>query len=474
MQVLVGVHDPSGVDTRALTLDATGPASPLVHEAHVGAGVHVSVDLFAPQRFTGVSVEKLDDTSMSLVADLIGERALRTLLVAEDGTRLTVDPSAGTPWLRVATVDALDRWLHLPLDQSLVDAERGVSRLRAAASLPTGSPAQRLVIGDALRLTRNASTGVVHHLRRLARASAPLQERLRSTLDHLVAGYAELTTHVSGPDLQLAAVQRAWRSLCDHRVPGAPMLPRQLRRPQRPRSDRPVAENPIDPRLVPARLLGGPADPGSAELYPVHDPTGNSAVRIEVVAFAGADVDDDPAQRLLVHVVDRRTSDPLGHGLLTAVPATRAAPQRRFQATTPLADRTVTDVRVDVYDVLKGAPPALRDAGALREARCASVFLAEWRRLVASARLSADRAALGDRIRPLAERLRWVTVGTGAPPFPGCPPVGRLLDLVEKDSDPVESLWIAGSDVASGDDELGFATGAGRLLVAEVASAGRT
>ena len=127
MQVLVGVHDPSGVDAPALTLDATGPASPLVHEAHVGAGVHVSVDLLAPQRFTGVSVEKLDDTSVPLVAALIGERALRALLGTDDSTRLTVEPSAGTPWLRVATVDALDRWLHLPLDQSLVDAERGVS-----------------------------------------------------------------------------------------------------------------------------------------------------------------------------------------------------------------------------------------------------------------------------------------------------------------------------------------------------------
>ena len=331
------------------------------------------------------------------------------------------------------------------------------------------------MIGDALRLTRNASTGVVHHLRRLTRASAPLQEGLRSALDHVVAGYAELATHVSGPDLQLAAVPQAWRSLGDHRAPGgAPTVPQQPRRPQRSRSDHPAAESQIDPRLVPARLLGDSAEPGSAELYPVHDSTGSSAVRIEVVAFAGADIDEDLAQRLLVRVVDRRTSDPLGHGLLTAVPASRAAPQRRFQATLPLAGRTVTDVRADVYDVLKGAPPTLRDAGAsLREARCASVFLGEWRRLVALARLSADRAALGDRIRPLAERLRWVTVDTGAPPFPGCPSVGRLLDLAKEDSDPAESLWIAGSDVASGDDELGFASGVGRLLVAEVASASR-
>jgi hypothetical protein len=58
-------------------------------------------------------------------------------------------------------IDALGRWLHLPLDQSLVDAERAISRLRAAATLPPDSAGRRLVVADALRLARNASTGVV-------------------------------------------------------------------------------------------------------------------------------------------------------------------------------------------------------------------------------------------------------------------------------------------------------------------------
>jgi hypothetical protein len=472
MQVLVGARDRPGVDARALTLDVAGPVSPLVHEAHIGAGVHVRVDLLAPRRFARVAVEELDETAAPLVAALVGDQALRALWAGDSG-RLVIEPSAGTPWLRVAAVDALDRWLHVPLDQALVDAERGVSRLRAAATLPTGSEAQQLVLGDALRLARNASTGVVRHLRRLARAGAPLPERLRSALDHLAADYAELATHVAGPDLQLAEVQRAWQALGDRRTAGTLVVRRRTRRTQRPHSPRPAVESPIDPRLVPARLLGVPADPGSAELYPSPEPTVGGAVRVEVPAFAGADVDESLAHRLLVRLVDRRTSDPLGHGLLTVVHGQRSTARHRFQATVPLAGRALTDVRADVYDVLKGAPPKLRDAGSsLREARCATMFLGEWRRLVALSRLSADRAALGERLRPLAERLRWVTANTSAPPFPGCPSVERLLGLIAEEGDLAHCLLEAGGDVGSGDDELGFASGVGRLLVAEVAAGG--
>lgn len=472
MQVSVGVRDRPEDDARALTLDVLRPASHLVHEAHIGAGVYVGIDLLAPHRWLDVSAEEVDDTSAPLLAALVGERALRTLRRGGDTRGLAVDVSRCAPWLRVAAIDALDRWLHLPLDQSLVDAERAVSRLLAAATLPADSAARRLVIADALRLARNASAGVVRHLRRLTRSGAPIHERLCSALDHLAEGYAELAAQVRGPDRELAAVQQAWRALRNQRMPSSPAVSQTPRTAWRPRRGRPAAASPIDPRLVPARLLGVSADPGSAELYLSRDPSTDGAVRIEVPAFAGGDVDENLARRLLVRVVDRQTSDPLGHGMLTMVPGRRSAARRRFQATVPLAGRALTDVRADVYDVLNGAPPSPYDAGAsLQEARCATAFLGEWRRLVALARLSADGEALSGRLRELAAHVRRGADKAGAPPFPGCPPAERILDMLGSDADPTECLQAAGADVDNGDDVLGFASGAGRLLVAEVASA---
>lgn len=472
MQVSVGVRDRPEDDTRALTLHALRPASQLLHQAHIGAGVYVGIDLLAPHRWLEVSVEEVDDTSAPLLAALVGDRALRTLRRGGDTPGLAVDVSRCAPWLRVAAIDALDRWLHLPLDQSFVDAERAVSRLLAAASLPAESAARRLVIADALRLGRNASAGVVRHLRRLTRSGAPIHERLCSALDHLAEGYAELAAQVRGPDRELAAVQQAWRALRNQRVTGSPAVPHTPRIARRPRRGRAATASPIDPRLVPARLLGVSADPGSAELYLSRDPAADGAVRIEVPAFAGGDVDENLARRLLVRVVDRQTSDPLAHGMLTMVPGRRSAARRRFQATVPLAGRALTDVRADVYDVLNGAPPARYDAGApLREARCATAFLGEWRRLVALARLSTDGVVLGDRLRELAEHVRRAADDADAPPFPGCPPAERILDMLGPDGDPTERLQAAGSDVENGNDLLRFASGAGRLLVAEVASA---
>lgn len=227
--------------------------------------------------------------------------------------------------------------------------------------------------------------------------------------------------------------------------------------------------SPIDPRLVPARVLGMSTDPGAAELYPATDPAAGAAVRIEVPAF-GSDIDEDRARRLLVRVVDLRTADPLGHGPLTMVPVRRSAARRRFEAVVPLASRSVGDVRADVYDVLSGAPPAVRSADpSLREARCATAFLGGWRRVVAMAWLPVDGAVLGERVRDLAEHLRRAEEETGAAAFPGCPPIERILGVLDAD-DPAEHLRAA-SDAPCGDEVLGIAAGAGRPLVAELVSA---
>lgn len=65
--------------------------------------------------------------------------------------------------------------------------------------------------------------------------------------------------------------------------------------------------------------------------------------------------------------------------------------------------------------------------------------------------------------RPTARTAAHVRRGAdkaGAPPFPGCPPAERILDMLGSDADPTECLQAAGADV---DDVLGFASGAGRL-----------
>lgn len=140
-----------------------------------------------------------------------------------------------------------------------------------------------------------------------------MQERLRSTLDHLVEGYGELAAQVRGPDRELAAVPQAWWALRNQRAPGSPGVPQASRTARRPHRARPAVASPIDPRLVPARLLGLSADPGSAELYLSRDPTSDGAVRIEVPAFAGGDIDANLARRLLVRVVDWRTRSGMGY-----------------------------------------------------------------------------------------------------------------------------------------------------------------
>src|SRR5689334_587383 len=72
-------------------------------------------------------------------------------LMAIDRWRTAVGSSAALT--RLAVVEALDRWLPFPLDQALVDAERGVARGRAVRALPDPSDRQA-VLGDALQLAR--------------------------------------------------------------------------------------------------------------------------------------------------------------------------------------------------------------------------------------------------------------------------------------------------------------------------------
>jgi hypothetical protein len=461
------VRDRTG-DPERLTIHTDRRRSQLVHETHLGAGVHLGVDVLAPRRWLSLSVDGLDELSKPLVSSLVGHQVADSLRTCHDGTELDIDTPA-TPWMRVAMVDGIDRWLHLPLDQSVVDAERGVSRLLAAATLPAGSPAYRAVIGDALRIARRASAGLVAHLRRLARAGSPVPARLRAAIDQLVEGYVGLAATVAGPDRELAAVPAAWRALRDRvhpSVTGSVPQPRRSKRVDR-RSGA-VRSNLLDPRQIPARVLAMSADPGAAEVRLVSTASGDE-VRIEVSAF-GPTVDEDLARRLQVRLLDRRTSDPLRCGILTVAPSRSAA--RRFQCILPADGLDLDEVRADVYDSRSRVPPAIADSDAgLREARRAAVFFGEWRRLVATAWLSAPGGDPAIRARELADRISRSAGGPGAAAFGGVPTADELIGMIEPDDDVTADRLRVADDPEPAWGSLGSAAEPGRMLVAELASA---
>jgi hypothetical protein len=171
-------------ESRAIPNAASGP---LVHGTHLVAGVHVDVDLTAPCRWNGVSYPASDAGTAPLLHALIGGDVPGGIptrgLTHRPPIRLpaTAAPPSAAPWLRVAVVDALDRWLQVPLVQALVDAERGVARGRAARTLAPG-PARAVLTGDAVRLARRASRDFAGFLRRSARYPPVVTENLSSAL----------------------------------------------------------------------------------------------------------------------------------------------------------------------------------------------------------------------------------------------------------------------------------------------------
>ncbi len=366
-------------------------AGPLVHRADLGGGVRIDVDLLTPGQWRTVSFGAVDDASGPLLRALLGEGDLS----AASGQRLAVDPAGAAPWLRVAVVDALDRWLHTPLDQSVVDAERAVSRGRAARTLPDG-PARASLVGDALRLARRASRDLAAVLRRLS--ASPVPPGLRNAVQDLVDGYAELADEIHGRrDRELKTVLDSWRRREAGRPPPAP--------PHFPAPAPPRWGSLIDPRQVRARVLGLSADPREPEISLSPTADGN-AVLVRVPTFAPL-VDADVRARLVARLINKRSGCVKRHA-----PMTWGADG--FATTVPLCGLDPAEVRADVFDEWSDLPPARTDTDpTLREARRAVTFLAQWRRLAGAARLGVASPGLAGRLHDLADRLR--------PGFPGGP-----------------------------------------------------
>src|SRR5689334_12762045 len=138
----------------------------LTGTTQLGAGVSVEIDLADPHRWRAVTVLDRDDAEKNLLEAVVGHESVRQLeqlradLVSSGRDNLYADVPVETarsgPWRRLAVIDALDRWLQVPLEQALLDAERAVVRARAARTLRSTS-AREHRNGQALMLARRSA-----------------------------------------------------------------------------------------------------------------------------------------------------------------------------------------------------------------------------------------------------------------------------------------------------------------------------
>lgn len=402
-----------------VTLNVPGAArsAALEHETLLGAGVRLSVDLDRPADWRRLCVRGWTESALPLINALVGEQTTKEIdAVARQpstGRRLTseaftIDPVSAAPWLRVATVHGLDRWLHLPLEQSLVHAEVGVARARAAFSLPRDAELRDTLTDDALGWARRAAAGVTRILHDLADDPRPLPSALRRALSGLVDGYAELRGLVVEPDSELSAVVDSWRPARKSAPLHGELATAAVgtRQPAGGLGAGNDGVSMIDPRHVRARVLQLGDQPESPEI--ALSPTranGEDAVRVEVPAF-DRQVDPDIARRLVARLVDRTSGDPHSYAALTVRPSTRTKFRPSlFECTLPLRGAAVEDLHAEVFDALFRSRQATRGSDdELVRARTAVLSLRRSRSLVASAALRGTRTDEGPG-RPLVAEL---------------------------------------------------------------------
>jgi hypothetical protein len=437
----------------------------LAHRSRLAAGVYLDVELAGPCCWHAL-VFRSAETSRPVVDWILGSRTVDAADATSTGTA-SIDLWDVVPGLRVAVVDALDRWLQLPLDQPLVDAERAVSRWRMVERMPAG-PARGGVVGDALTLARQASQGLAAYLHN--RAEDVVVPDLQTALEALVDGYEELAGEVEEPDAELTAVLQARARFSE----------RMARRSQpRTRTRSPVAATPapatplvgprrsvIDPRQSPARTFTLSADPAVAEVT-VAAAEEPGALTVRAPAFS-AGITSDLLARLMVRLVDRSSGAQVSHAVLTTTSRSpRPDGPAILEASVPLLGFDPASVRADLFDILAvGAPTTDDDDAALHSVRRAVNLLGEWRRVLGLTRMTVRP---GDSLTALRRSVR------------------RLQDTV-RDADPHVPICAGaptpdelGSLASSGDEELlsrlsareasGPWSEVHRLTVAELAAA---
>jgi hypothetical protein len=377
------------------------------------------------------------------------------------------------PWLRLAAVMLLDRRLYLPLDRSLLDAELAAAQFAAARTLKSAGQIREFLIGKALAGARRASSDVVAYLERFVVEGRRPPSAFAASLGTLARCYAALSGEVREYDSALNAVTEV-----GHRLSALHDIASRGRRVVHPPSTveppRPGAGQ-VDPRSVPARVVRLGPTTATAEITLTSG--SGSGLRVRVPAFA-----DEPFGRaadLGVRVIDRGSGRVRGYGVLGQRPQRdRASEERHFEGLVELPEVIAPeDVRIDLYDIGMAAPPVSVDDTELRRVRRATLFLSNWRALVADVRLWGVSAAPTDRLQTIVRQLTDDHSGSDDEPlWSGGPSRSNLCSLVALGDRALTGLLRA-KRVAIPDDDGGAAavvkavSGPGELLVAEVAAA---
>lgn len=367
------------------------------------------------------------------------------------------------PWLRLAAVLMFDRHLYLPLDQSLVDAEVAAARLVAAGTLDNGDPIRREVFGAALNGAYAAAGGVAAYLKRLAAEGHRPEPALGTALKPLARFYATLQSTVGDVDRAFRAVTATWDRLVtlDRAAPRR----RGVVEPSLPRADHAGAAF-IDPRMIRARVLRIGLTPDSAEIDVEPAEDGHAVrVRVEVFSPKAAPLDEVDVG---VRLVDR-AGGICGVGLLDNPGGHR--PHLHGRVTFP-SSVSLSDVRVELYDAAEDPRPAAMNT--LRQARLATLFLSEWRALVADVRLWGVRARPAARTHATIGRLTgYCDEPDGRPLWARGPSRSQLVALADLGDAELIGLLRRRARHAGPQPEgvLGYVMGPGELLAAEVAAA---
>ncbi|MFC9687622.1 hypothetical protein ACFTSF_03715 [Kribbella sp. NPDC056951] len=436
---------------------ADEPPADLTGTTQLGAGVSVGIDLADPGGWRSVAVDGWDAADRDLLEAVVGQDCIRRLnqlragLVSQLTTEVPVEAARSGPWRRLAVIDALDRWLQVPLDQALLDAERAVVRARAARTLRSRSLREHRN-GQAVVLARRSAGELSTYLTGLANSASSLPRALYSSLSRVTSGYAGLASQVTGgPDECFDAVAEAWSRL-KLAVPVGGVL-KQLPTVQFGGGDSTSLSSPVDPRQVRARVV-------ATEIRMVES-RGGSAVRVVVPAF-GARVPSVIADQLMVRLVDRRSGEahaPVRLKLRSGRDAEQfgvGAPV--FTQDVPLRGASADDVRADVFDPGYETSPALTDGDdELVRQRRAQFVLSEWRRAMVEIRLSRQPKTRNRRLARLTAVLNQAVPDADEPVFRGGPTRDEISRYVDAAPGTVHP-WFTGT------------RGAGEPLVAELAA----
>ena len=445
----------------------------LIRTTELGSGISVEIDLADPERWHSVTVQRWEQADLDLLELLIGPDAVRRLGELRSsarsslGAEVSLDVVPTGPWQRIAVIDALDWWLQLPLEQALLDAERAVAQVRAAASLRPG-PLRQQLTEQALVLARGSAAGFAGYLTELADSASSLPRALFSGLSRLAAGYAILGREVvDGPDNDLDLVAAAWSRL-QAAVRVVPTFKPQdhsvsYRLSGEPSAGGAVVSSSVDPRQVRARIVD--TDVLTKEVRMMRSDEG-SAIRVMVPAFGPSLPAAVISDRLMVRLVDSRSGTAYEPVLLTLRSGRAAeslgATMPVFTELVPLRGAPLEDLRADVFEADNEAAPARSDtdSGLLRQRR-AQFVLGEWRRAAAEARLSRGVKVRNRRLARLVDVLSQTTADADQPVFLGGPSPAEIVRLIDTADSPAANaihLWFASSQ------------GAGEPLVAELAA----